>query len=131
MLSVPQLQEQKRIVEQLDKYISICVPENIQKTPEEIEKAIVGEITAYGSTLNYKKIIIRLTREKSAEYRPMLDKYGFAKGFHNDTDRVRSLKNYIQFVYNFASMSSHVNREMQEEYRPIRENCLRGFRVFS
>lgn len=99
--------------------------ENTHKLPEEIEKAIVGEITAYGSTLNYKKIIIRLTREKSAEYRPMLDKYGFTKGFHNDTDCVRSLKNYIQFVYNFASMSSHVNREMQEEYIPNRENCLR------
>lgn len=39
----------------------IQLPENSQKTPEEIEKAIVGEITAYGSTLNYKKIIIRLT----------------------------------------------------------------------
>lgn len=31
------------------------LPENTQKTPEEMEKAIVGEITAYGSTLNYKK----------------------------------------------------------------------------
>lgn len=103
----------------------IQLPENSQKTPEEIEKAIVGEITAYGSTLNYKKIIIRLTKEKSAEFRPMLGKYGFTEGFHNDTDCVRSLKNYIQFVYNFASMSSHVNREMQEEYIPNRENCLR------
>lgn len=101
------------------------LPENFSKTPEEIERVIVGEITAYGSTLNYKKIIIRLTREKSAEYRPMLDKYGFTKEFHNDTDCVRSLKNYIQFVYNFASMSSHVNREMQEEYIPNRGNCLR------
>lgn len=106
------------------------LPENTQKTPEEMEKAIVGEITAYGSTLNYKKIIIRLTKEKSAEYRPMLDKYGFTKGFHNDTDCVRSLKNYIQFVYNFASMSSHVNREMKEEYIPNRENCLRVIESF-
>lgn len=101
------------------------LPENMGKTAEEIEKAIVDEITAYGSTLNYKKIIIRLTREKSAEYFSMLDKYDFTKGFRNDPDSVRSLKNYIQFVYNFASMSSHVNREMKEEYIPNRENCLR------
>ncbi len=101
------------------------LPENMGKTAEEIEKAIVDEITAYGSTLNYKKIIIRLTREKSVEYFSMLDKYDFTKGFRNDPDSVRSLKNYIQFVYNFASMSSHVNREMKEEYIPNRENCLR------
>lgn len=101
------------------------LPENEGKTPEEIETAIVSEITAYGSTLNYKKIITRLTREKSAEYRPMLDKYGFSKGFHNDVECVRSLKNYIQFVYNFASMSSHVNREMKDEFIPDKENCLR------
>lgn len=101
------------------------LPENIGETAEEIEKAIVDEITAYGSTLNYKKIIIRLTRDKSAEYFSVLDKYDFTKGFHNDPDCVRSLKNYIQFVYNFASMSSHVNREMKDEYIPNRENCLR------
>lgn len=101
------------------------LPENIDKTAEEIENAIVNEITAYGSTLNYKKIIIRLTRKKSAEYFSMLDKYDFTHGFCNDPDGVRSLKNYIQFVYNFASMSSHVNREMKEEYIPNRENCLR------
>lgn len=103
----------------------IQLPENEDKTPEEIEKAIVSEITAYGSTLNYKKIIIRLTREQSAEYKPMLDKYGFSKGFRNDVECVRSLKNYIQFVYNFASMSSHVNREMKDEFIPDKENCLR------
>lgn len=99
--------------------------ENADKSAEEIEKAIVDEITAYGSTLNYKKIIIRLTRDKSAEYFSMLDKYKFTKGFHNDPDCVRSLKKYIQFVYNFASLSSHVNREIQEEYIPNKENCLR------
>lgn len=103
----------------------IQLPENAQKTSEEIEKTIIGEIKAYGSTLNYKKIIIRLTREKSVEYKPMLEKYGFTKGFNNDTDCVRSLKNYIQFIYNFASMSSHVNREIKEEFVPDRENCLR------
>lgn len=99
--------------------------ENMGKTAEEIEKAIVDEITAYGSTLNYKKIIIRLTRENSVEYKPMLDKYGFSKGFHNDAECVRSLNNYIKFVYNFASMSSHVNREMKDEFIPDKENCLR------
>ena len=76
--------------------------ENAEKSAEEIEKVIVDEITAYGSILNYKKIIIRLTRDKSAEYFSVLDKYEFTKGFRNDPDCIRSLKNYIQFVYNFV-----------------------------
>lgn len=101
------------------------IPENAGKSMDEVKKEIVDEITAYGSTLNYKKIIIRLTRDRAVDFIPMLEKYDFTRGFRNDSDGVRTIKNYIQFVYNFASMSSHVNPDIEVMYVPNRENCLR------
>lgn len=103
----------------------IQLPEYAGKSMDEVKKIIVDEITAYGSTLNYKKIIIRLTRDRAVDFIPMLEKYDFARSFRNDPDGVRTIKNYIQFVYNFASMSSHVNPDMEAMYLPNRENCLR------
>lgn len=106
------------------------MPEYAGKSVYEVQKEIVDEITAYGSILNYKRIIIHLTRDRAADFIPMLEKYGFTRTFRNDPNGVRAIKNYIQFVYNFASMSSHVNPDMEAMYVPNRENCLRVINSF-
>ena len=99
--------------------------ENSNKSSDEIEKEIINEITAPNSILNYKKILIRLTKNNAYEYMPMLIKYQFNKGFNSDPDGVRVLKYYLQFIYNFASMSSHANRQMETAFIPNKNNCLR------
>lgn len=103
---------------------------NREKNMQEIEEEIICEITNPSFPFNYKKILIRLTRNSSVKYVPMLKKYNFLKIPENDPDGKRALKKYIQFIYDFASKSSHVNVRLQEQYVPNKENCLRVISSF-
>ncbi|MGN9154737.1 serine/threonine protein kinase [Bariatricus sp. HCP3S3_E12] len=113
-----------------EKIFRETLPENQGKTLQEIEDEIICEITNPSLPFNYKKILIRLTRNNSIKYVPMLTKYNFLKNTRNDPDGIRALKKYIQFIYDFASKSSHVNVRLQDQYVPNRENCLRVISSF-
>lgn len=95
-----------------------------------LQKEILQEINAYGSVLNYKKIVQRLTRDTSSKYGKMLRHYGFTNNFKDDPYYTRSLKNYIVFLYKFTSVSSHMNIEVNSDCIPNKENCIRIIKSF-
>lgn len=73
-----------------EKIFRETLPENQGKTLQEIEDEIICEITNPSLPFNYKKILIRLTRNYSIKYVQMLTKYNFLKNSGNDPDGIRA-----------------------------------------
>ena len=104
--------------------------EYMGKTDIELEQEIIAEIKDSQNYLNYKKIWQRLTQSRSIEFIPMLKKHNFNKKNSDDFDGSRALKKCINYIYNYASNSSHINNNLGEEYIPNKENGLRVIESF-
>lgn len=101
------------------------LPEYIDKSETDIEAEIVSEIIIPASTYNYKSIINNLCKNRITEFKSVFIKYGYNKNIQNDSENRRSMKRFIRYIYDFGSKSSHINNNIDAQYIPNRENCLK------
>lgn len=100
------------------------------KSYDDIEKLIVDEINIPASIFNYKNIIINLCKGREIEFNNMLQKYSYSDNIRNDFESKRAIKNFLKYIYNFGSKSSHINNNIDLKYEPNRKNCLRVLSSF-
>ena len=102
----------------------------LERSEVEIEQDIISELSDLSNPFTYKRIWILRTRDQSEKYIPMLKKYGFFRENSDDYNGRQALKRYIKYIYDYASKSSHINKNLSEEYYPNKRNGLKVIESF-